>query len=295
MAAKKPDTRIVNRGRGHSYVLDGEPVPGVTTILRDGIPKPQLVGWAARTVAEYVADGLNVIKMGGVEHVVADNMVADIEARNAAATKPKAWKTRLPRTAIGWTLGGLPYADRDAAGNRGTEVHGIAEQLTHGEEVEVPEPIAGHVEAYVRFLDTWQPCDARTELVVVNRKWGYMGRLDMVADIDHPRLGRTLADIKTARSGVFGDVSLQLAGYRYAETTVDETGAEEPMPEVDNCAVIWVRADGYDVIPIDVTPEHHRVFLYAKQVGEALKRGEGFVDQSKQEALTPTTPPGATP
>jgi hypothetical protein len=61
-----PATRRVNRGRGHSYLLDGAPVPGVTTILGQGMPKPALIdrrvvidleaGAAARIYIEKLAD-----------------------------------------------------------------------------------------------------------------------------------------------------------------------------------------------------------------------------------------------
>ena len=53
MTAPRPTTRIITRGRGHSYELDGEKVPGVTTILSKGVPKPALVDWAARMAADY--------------------------------------------------------------------------------------------------------------------------------------------------------------------------------------------------------------------------------------------------
>src|SRR5690606_13872332 len=42
--------------KAHRYWIDGKPAPGVTTILGKGIPKPAIPYWAARTVAEYVAD-----------------------------------------------------------------------------------------------------------------------------------------------------------------------------------------------------------------------------------------------
>ncbi|MBQ1167113.1 hypothetical protein KBZ21_54860, partial [Streptomyces sp. A73] len=41
---------------GHYYKLDGRRVTGVTTLINGGLPKPTLIDWAAREVAEYVAD-----------------------------------------------------------------------------------------------------------------------------------------------------------------------------------------------------------------------------------------------
>jgi hypothetical protein len=55
-----PGTRRVNSGRGHSYLLDGQKVDGVTTVIGNGIPKPALINWAAGTIASYVGERLDV-------------------------------------------------------------------------------------------------------------------------------------------------------------------------------------------------------------------------------------------
>jgi len=225
-----------NYGRGHSYYLDGEKIPGVTSILGDGLAKPALVSWAARTVAGYAVDNWDQL----------------------AGEKPS---VRLK------TLEGAHYADRDAAGKRGTEVHRLAEQLNSGAEVAVPDELAGHVEAYVKFLDEHDPHVLLSECSVVHllAKNEYAGTLDVVADF--PALGkRLLCDIKTARSGVFPDNALQLAAYRYATSFLDLDGELKPMPEVDGCAVIHVRADGYSLVPVEAGPAEHRFFLYCRQL-----------------------------
>jgi hypothetical protein len=43
---------------------------------------------------------------------------------------------------------------------------------------------------------------------------------------------------------------------------------EIPPVEVDYCAAIHVRADGYDLIPVEAGPAQHKAFLYAMKVGE---------------------------
>lgn len=279
--AKKPDTRINNHGRGHSYHLDGDKVRGVTTVINDGVPKPALVGWAARTVAEYVIDRLN--KDG--DTITANGLITDLQAFN----ETRKWKEKLgadgfSRIGLAKLLGQVQYAERDAAGNRGTEVHTLAERLARGEEIEVPEPLTGHVDSYMRFLDEWQPTDALLERVVINRRWRYMGRLDAIYTL--PGLGRTLVDLKTSRSGPYGDAALQLAGYRFAETMLTEDGqGEEPMPEVDNCAIVWIRADGYDVFRFEVDDLAFRTFLYAKQIAEWTDGDDGPITRAKSEAL----------
>lgn len=276
----KTETRIVQRGNGHSYLLDGEKVPGVTTIINNGIPKPALVGWAARTVAEYVVDRLVLTDDG----VSAEELVTALRAYNETRKWPEKLGDGIPRVGLTKVLSSVQYAERDAAANRGTEVHTLAERLARGEEVDVPEPLEGHVNAYLKFLDEWRPTNALLEGVVVNRRWKYMGKFDMIADF--PVLGRGLVDLKTSRSGPFAEVALQLAGYRFAESMIDgET--EIPMPQVDWCGVVWVRADGYDVYRFEADEAVHRVFLYAMQVGQWLDRDNGGSAKVKSEALNP--------
>lgn len=271
-----------NYGRGHGYTIDGEKVPGVTTIIGNGLPKPALMGWAAKTIAGYVADRLD---QDG-DHVLADQLIEDLG--ELARSKGKPWPDKLSRTKVAELLKGIHYEDRDQAAKRGTEVHALAERLALGEEVEVPEPLTGHVDAYLQFLDDWQPTDAILEFTVGSTQHRYSGTGDMIATLVDG--DRWLLDIKTSRSGPFGEVALQLAGYRYAEWIVDEGGDAQPMPEVDRCGVIWVRADGYDLIPFTAGPAEFRQFLYVRQVGDWLADQDprsGSDRQAKGAAITP--------
>lgn len=228
-----PAGRRINRGRGHSYKLDGAPVRGVTTILGKGLPKPALVPWAAREAAEFVAARRHILTE------LSDPELIDL-------------------------VKGAPGRTRDAAANRGTEVHGLAERLARGEEVDVPEELRAHVDHYLSFLEAFEPSGALVERPVFNRTHRYAGTMDMLAKTEE--LGWTLFDIKTSGSGIYGDVALQLAAYGHAEFYVDAEGAEQDMPQVDAYAAVWVRADGYDVYPIEVTEREWKTFLYIAQV-----------------------------
>src|SRR5690606_40669257 len=53
--------RRYETARGHWYKLDGVKVDGVTTLISQGLPKPALMYWSARVVAEYVADNLDQV------------------------------------------------------------------------------------------------------------------------------------------------------------------------------------------------------------------------------------------
>lgn len=255
-------TKRIDRGRGHSYLLDGTKVDGVTTVLSNGIPKPALVNWAAGAIAAYVGERLDIDSTTG--HVSADNLVKAL-AQVGQGNRYNRWPNdgSFSRLALIETLKGVHHEDRDRAANRGTEVHGIAERLVRGEAVDAPDEIAGHVDSYVKFLDEWQARPVIVEAVVGHRKHKWMGTLDLVVDMAGQRW---LLDIKTTRSGIFGETALQLAAYRHAEFYLDANGDEVPMPEVDRVAAIWVRADGYDVIPVVADATTYRMFQYAQMV-----------------------------
>lgn len=258
-----PPFRRVETARGHGYRdARNRKIPGVTTILGDGIPKKALMDWGPRVTAEYAIDHWDAL----------------------SAMVPSA---RLDK------LKGARWEASDAGAKRGTEVHAIGERLIKGEEVEIPDAIAGHVESYVRFLDEFDPQPVLVESPVCSYKHGYSGTLDLIADFDpavlvptFPQLdgldrpARALLDVKTARSGIFGETSLQMAAYRYADVILGET----PVPEVDVVLGIHVTADDYRLLPITAGPDQFRQFLYAQQVAR-------FCDESRDLIGSPIPPP----
>ena len=242
--------RRKDTAKGHYYVdAEQRRVPGVTTIQDGGLPKKALINWAGNTTAAYAIDHWDEL----------------------AALSPAA---RLKR------LQGCRYEEKDAAAKRGTEVHYYAERLVQGKAVKVPEELVGHVESYVRFLDEWQVQPVLVEFSVASPKYGYAGSGDLIADLAAPDDGeaaRWLLDIKTTRSGIFGETALQLAAYRYAEHLVDTTGVVGPLPEVQRTGAVWVRADGYSLHPVAAGPDEHRAFLYVQQVADFDKDSRDLI------------------
>ena len=228
---------------GHSYLLDGKKCPGVTTILSKGLPKPALMPWAAK------------------------------EAALCAVHERHLWADMPEQSAIDW-IKGAHRRNRDAAANRGTQVHHLAEQLRDGAEVDVPAELAGHVDAYLAFLEEWRPEPIQVERVVGNRRHHYMGTFDSIERLPDGRLA--LLDIKTNRSGPFGEVALQLAAYRFAEFLLDDDGNEQPMPEVDWCGVIWVTDTGYEVYEYRCDEATFRTFLYVQQCARFMDEADTF-------------------
>ena len=225
--------RVDGRNGGHWYRLDGDKVDGVTTVIGNGVPKPALIPWAAREVATFAVENLDTIS--SLKHDEAIDL-----------------------------LKGAHYRERDRAARRGTEVHRYAEAMLNGEEADIPEELVGHVESYIKCLQDFNIQPVLVEAVVGNRTHRWMGTIDLVGDFNDGL--RRLCDIKTTRSGAYPEATLQIAAYRNAEFYLDSYGKERPMIPVDACAVIWVRADGYDVIPIDASPAAYRTFRHAQQI-----------------------------
>jgi len=232
-----------NYGRGHGYRdADGQKVPGVTTILSKGLPKPALVNWAARTAAEYAVDNWD-----------------------ALAEQPVSERLQL--------IKGSPNASKNAAALRGTKLHDAAQRLQEQGRCDVEPEQLPLVENYLQFTQDWELDATHVESAIYNVRHGYAGTLDLIGTLAD---GRTwLLDLKTSK-GVYGDMALQLAAYRYAERIV--TGDQDtPMPAVDACGIVHVRADGYDLVPLIAGPDQFRAFLYVAQVAATAERLDELV------------------
>lgn len=256
--------RRVNHGKSHSYINSdtGAKIPGVTTIMDAGIPKKALINWAANATIDYAIDNWATL-----------------------SDKPLSVRTK--------ELSGARYAAKDTAANRGTQVHRLAEQLVTGERVAIPEGLEGYVQSYVRFLDEFDVRPVAVERTIHSEKHNYCGTFDLIADLLDPddmepdpdarRRVRWLLDIKTNRSGIFGDTALQLAAYRYADACIDEDPGAEPYPMdslfIEQAGAIHVRADGYDLIPVEAGPAQFRDFLYVQQVARFVTDSRDLVGE----------------
>lgn len=270
MSAFVAPIRRRDTAKGHYYRdATGARVPGVTTILSDGLPKSALINWAANATAD-----------------AAVNLWDEL--------------TELPPAARLKRLQGARYEDKDRAANRGTDVHHHAEDLIAGKAVQAPDEIAGHVEACARFLDEFDFRPEHVEFGVASYRHGYAGTGDWIASILLPSTARVpddwkpfcggrirlLGDWKTNRSGIFGETALQLAAYRFADVLLPSDGTEVPMPAVDACAAVHLRGDGYSLIPVTAGPEQHRTFLYAQQIAQHSKHDRDLVGAA---VVPPTT------
>jgi len=268
--------RIVrhDNGRNHWYVDEetGDRLPGVTSIMDGGLPKKALINWAGDATAEYTMDHWE-------------------------------WLSTMTPSARLKAMKRGRYESKDEAANRGTQVHNMGERLIAGEAVTVPDLLRPYVDSYVRFLDEFQLRAIHVEAVVYSETHRYVGTFDIFGDIllpdmpEYAHLERdpdgyvcnALIDAKTNRSGIFGETALQLAGYRFAEFMQPDPRDPDsafPMPEIAWTGALWIRPNGYSLIPVTAGPEQHRALLYAQQIGI-------FDQGSRQLVGEPIEPPTA--
>lgn len=254
-AAPKPPTRRINRGKGHSYVLDSEPVISVSGI-KDMLPKPALVKWAADGAAGYVIDYWDEL----------------------LAMKPSERFKAVSKS---------PYSSRDKAAVRGTAVHGYAEKLSHGAELDdVPEELRGYAQAAANFLDDFEVETEMTEVCLFSRRFMYAGTADLIgtglAKRGQARRVLAVMDYKTSQSGIWPETALQLGLYAGADFYLDAEGNEVPMPEIEALWGVHLREDGsYARHPVIIDTAYLvKVGRYLQQIArwQDLQRSEIFAE-----------------
>lgn len=241
-------------------------VPGVTTLIGGGIPKPALNPWYARMVAEFVDQN-------------------PLEVQRLRDLPPVEHHGR-ERSALVDALCKVPTQKRDDAAERGTAIHALAEKVVAGDEVAVPAEHDGEVTGYAEFLDTWDI----TPLVVEGRGANvddfYAGTFDLIGTSPHWE-GAALIDLKTS-NGVYGEVALQTAAYAKFSFYLDENGEERPMPKIERTFVAHIRPGGTELYSLCTSPEEineaYRIFLCAAYIAKTAKKRAGYIG-------APLTPP----
>jgi hypothetical protein len=241
---------VFSAGR-HTYSLDGKRVPGVTTVIGKATDKPALVYASAREAATWAAANVEGLDILGPDQWV----------REAAGAPRRVW---------------------DSKAKRGTLLHEAARQLVAGDPLlpvdangdQWPDDVIRSAETLARFMDQWDVEPVLSERPVFHEAHRWAGTIDLVADCRDGR--RWLLDYKTGETGIYPKDALQLATYRHAThvQVVTDAGLEDrPMVAVDAVACVWVRPDGYEVIPVRADESSYDVFVHmltvAAWVGEA--------------------------
>jgi hypothetical protein len=245
-----------NPGPAHKETNPELRVSGATTLLGGGIPKPNLIYWAGKTVAEYVRDNPAEVEL--------------LRGRDDLDLVTE--------------LAKVPNQVRDAAGVRGTAVHDLAEQILHGRAVDVPDELAPYVDGYLRLIDDWDIQPILTETSIGNRRDWYAGRFDSIATIG--KLGGTpvLLDWKTSK-GVYGETGLQCAAYAKAEfyVTDEDPNTEHPLPAIERTMVCHITPDGSHLYDLAKNPaeidRHYDLFIAAAFTAKTAKERDGIITE----------------
>lgn len=251
--------RTVNRGR--VYTINGQSLWSVTTILSNGLPKPAIAGWQAKTIAEYavanhrqLAAMLGAVKLRRLE-----------DGTTFVVTDPDA-----VQAAVEW-LKGSPWRESERKMNLGSAVHAEAEAVQLGTPRPEPLPtVAPYVASFRNFLDDFSPTIELTEATVFSMRESYAGTLDAIMSIGGRRL---LIDFKTGKA-IYPDVALQLAAYAHAESILLDDGTTVDMLPTDGAAALHLREydpalpsdRGYSLIPVDAGEAAWDAFRYVREV-----------------------------
>lgn len=240
--------------KGRFYVWKKNRYWSVTTIIGGGLPKPVLVNWAKKFTATYAVEHLPELYAIGKKD---------------------------PVGAIDW-LKRAADRSRDKAGDLGSLVHASAEAYALGKPYpEWTEEQAPFMASFESWLHDFKPSFVAVEAPCFSDKHRYAGTLDCIIEVStdlipsEPLWGptpvgrpwRILGDYKSGRTGPWPEAGLQLSAYRYSESHIGlPDGSETPTPEVDGCAVLKIRPEGYEFVPIRADEEVFRSFLYVREV-----------------------------
>lgn len=242
--------RTLKRGDSRFYVdpSDGTiKVPGVTSVV-SMLPKEFLKWWAVKLTAEACVKNKDV------------------------------WiplSERDEQGAIDYLKGVHRRVSGDAA-TLGSMAHDLFERAARGETINprhVHADVKHHLQWFMQFLDEVQPEFLYLEETVWSDVHEYAGSFDAIAKIEGEIVG---LDWKTSKD-VYPSVALQLSAYRYANRIIlAETGESVPMPAWTGGAVLHVRADAWQLVPVACDEEIFSKFVALRDIFEwekELSRG----------------------
>ena len=258
--------------QGRTYVWppnhpEAERYVSVTTAL-DAVPKPFLPRWSAKLVAETAVYKRELF-----------NSIADDDEQEA----------------INW-LKGAPWSSRDRAANSGTAIHRVVELDAEGRSDEADEllatlhPSARQKATNARHFFSQPGIEVEmVEFVVYNDSLGYAGTGDFIVklpfalpDLEGGLNPTVILDVKTG-NGVYPEVALQLAAYRYSEWVVDLANAERlETPPVDGGVVLWPKENGWELIPVQCGPDVFEQFKAVLALSQHVPLDPGLVGTPMQ-------------
>lgn len=202
-------------GRYYEHPTTKERQPSVSTVL-GAMDKPALDAWKVRTAVEYAVDNVAAI-------------------------------AQLDRKAAVDLCKGAQFRGSDTGKQLGTAVHSVIEKLARGGTVRRTDNTGPVIDAWEGFTSEYDVKILEIEQTVWNEAHRFAGSFDLLAEVDGVC---TVIDAKSTRSGIWGETALQTAAYAMSPTLLRPDGTEDPMPEVEATAALWVRPHGWALHPL---------------------------------------------
>ena len=224
----------------------------VTTALKV-LDKPALVPWAAKMVAEEAMQQLPAMVRASRDKQTREQFIKDLK--------------------------GSPYAKRDKAANRGTDVHEAAEAHILGKPHTVDPEIEPFVKQLLDAIDHLQLTFEASEATVANPDVGYAGTLDIIASTPRLADGLAIIDIKTGDeskdvTAVYPEYCYQLAALRHATELWLPDHTVMPMPQTAACAVLNLRPNDWALVPVPERIVERAFTLFSHCVAIAALQSE---------------------
>lgn len=245
-----------NLGRGYTHPVTGDELIGVSTLIKWTNPKPYLIPWKEKQVAEVAVDVLSDVEGGRyATHEIKDAILARASAQGQVASQT------------------------------GTLVHDWASQLGLDPWQDLPTEVGEDTphadlskarlmcEHYRDFLERWQIRVHYSERTVAHEYYGYAGTFDLIMSSPLLDDGLFIGDIKTTNGAKpRSDVTYQLPLYAMATEMWDtEGGPAVPMPIVslDRGYVIKVKETGASLHKVEFRSLKYDLDMF-RAIKEAL-------------------------
>jgi len=231
------DVELVFDTMKHQYSVNGEIIPGCTSVLQI-LAKPALLFWSANMAADYFK-----------EHIVPGRSLDEIEIENIWKEAKRAHTKK-----------------KEEAGDIGHLVHDWVDKFCKGDNPGMPinEIAQGGVNRFldwtekhqVKFLINEQPC--------YSQKYKYAGTIDGICKIDGKMY---LFDLKTSNH-IVAEYFMQTSAYLKARIE------EFPKEKFDGLVILRVgKQDGeleFVTKPMSEVNTYFKAFLFALQLKKSM-------------------------
>jgi hypothetical protein len=264
----------VRGGRSYKWPPPGVLKPGqapefevasVTTLLGNGLPKPALMYWAAKMVAEKACENPDFIKQM-IDAQGKDETIKWLKGAHRTFTNKKADMGTIAHMAIEHYVDGRPM----------TAAQIDAELVERKVPLDMWKVTKGYIDGAKEFFDACEPEILESEVTVYSRAHGYAGTLDLLGRLSFggERLP-CIMDFKTGK-GVYPEMGLQLCAYARADFIGTTDGVERPLADVfggepiQHGVIVRLKPGGFEVKSFTLSDDLFQVFLAVKGVALGL-------------------------